>query len=109
MLKRRKHYRNKALMRSLVSSLARADSLTTTFARAKALQCVIEPLVTFGKNLDRTQASRQLARKITDKETIRLLCDLGAKYYQRPGGYTRVIKQQVRLSDGATTATISWV
>jgi large subunit ribosomal protein L17 len=83
--------------------------LTTTLARAKALKPVVEKLVTLGKKggLDRIRkAGSYLFRKDATKK---LFDELGPRYADRPGGYTRILKLGTRVSDGAQMAQIEFV
>ncbi len=82
-----------ALMRSLVRSLILKGKITTTIAKARELRPYIEKLITLaGKD---TLASHKLiiSRLGNDKESAsKLTKELGPKYKDRQGGYTRIIK-----------------
>ncbi len=98
-----------ALMRSLVESLILHGSLKTTLAKAKALRTVIEPLITRAKK--DTVANRRLAIKTlyTEKVLKKLFVELGPRYLNRHGGYTRIIKLSRRPHDAAEVARIELV
>lgn len=81
----------------------------TTPARAKATQRLVERLVTWARRGD--QAARRLAFSVLqDKEaTHKLFEEIGPKYKDRPGGYTRIFKLGPRRGDGAEEARLTWV
>lgn len=83
--------------------------IDTTSARAKATQRLVERLVTWAK--EDTQARRRMAFAVLrDKEaTEKLFAEIGPKYKDRDGGYTRVLKLGPRLGDAAEVARLSWV
>ncbi|MEK7514613.1 MAG: 50S ribosomal protein L17 [Patescibacteria group bacterium] len=114
----RHHSRNKkfgresAQRKALISSLARSfvlhEKIKTTEAKAKALRPYVERLVTHGKK--GTIASRRLiAGKIGGEASKRMVDTIAPKYKSRAGGYTRITKLPVRLSDGALMALIEFV
>jgi large subunit ribosomal protein L17 len=83
--------------------------IDTTPARARATQRLVERLVTWAK--EDTQANRRMAFAVLrDKEaTEKLFSEIGPKYKDREGGYTRVLKLGPRLGDGAEMARLTWV
>lgn len=98
-----------ALMRSLAESLIVRGKIKTTEAKAKQLRRFIEPLVT--KARTGTLASRRylVSSLGTAARAEKLFKDIAPRYATRPGGYTRIIKMPVRLSDGARQALIEFV
>lgn len=105
----RKAAPRKALMRNLAQSLVMHGSIKTTTAKAKALRTVVEPLVTRarrGSMADRFRIARVLYTKPAVKK---MLDDIGPKYKDRNGGYTRITKLGKRASDGADMARIEFV
>ena len=98
-----------AMMRNLADSFILHGSIETTLAKAKALRSVVEPLVTKAKKND--LAARREAIKVlyTDKAVKKLMEDLGPKYKDRNGGYTRIIKLGHRVNDAAPMAKIEFV
>lgn len=107
-LSRTKNQRN-ALLRSLARSLVRDESIKTTEAKAKELRPFIEKLVT--KANTATLASRRLVTKRLDDETLgkKLIDEIAPGYKKRTGGYTRITKLPIRLSDSAKMAQIEFV
>jgi large subunit ribosomal protein L17 len=98
-----------ALIRSLATSLIRDTKITTTEAKAKALRPYVEKLVTQAKNANLSD-KRLLISKIHSEIASKTLIEtLAVKYLDRKGGYTRIIKLQPRLSDGAKMAVIEFV
>ncbi len=106
----RKKGQRKQLMRNLAESLIIEEGIKTTQAKAKELQKFIEPLITKSKDGDKN-AERYLFSKLGDKSEAveKLVNDLGQRFEERPGGYTRIIKLSARDSDGAERALIEFV
>lgn len=99
-----------SFVRNLANDLIRAGSIETTEARAKTIRPVAERLVTFAKK--QTLASRRIiqSRVHNDKITNKLMSDLGPKYAERKGGYTRItLLAQSRKRDGTRMARIEFV
>ncbi|NQZ23449.1 MAG: 50S ribosomal protein L17 [Colwellia sp.] len=99
----------KAMFRNMASSLVKHGIIKTTVAKAKELRMVIEPLITLAKT--DSVANRRLAfARTQDKEVVGILFnELGARYQERPGGYTRVLKCGFRTGDKAPMAYIELV
>ncbi|MBA6234257.1 MULTISPECIES: 50S ribosomal protein L17 [unclassified Colwellia] len=99
----------KAMFRNMASSLVKHGLIRTTVAKAKELRMVIEPLITLAKT--DSVANRRLAfARTQDKEVVGILFnELGARYQDRPGGYTRVLKCGFRTGDKAPMAYIELV
>jgi len=99
----------KAMFRNMASSLVKHGIIKTTVAKAKELRSVVEPLITLAK-VD-SVANRRLAfARTQDKEVVGILFnDLGERYQERPGGYTRILKCGFRTGDKAPMAYIELV
>lgn len=98
-----------AMMKNLAESLILHGKIKTTKAKAKALRTVVEPLITKAKK-NNLSARRQLIQALfTDKVVNKLLDELGPKYKDRNGGYTRIIKLGNRSNDAAEMAIIELV
>jgi len=99
----------KAMFRNMASSLVKHGVIKTTVAKAKELRMVVEPLITLAKT--DSVANRRLAfARTQDKEVVGILFnDLGARYQERPGGYTRILKCGFRTGDKAPMAYIELV
>jgi len=91
------------------TSLLEHERITTTLAKAKALRPYAEKLVTLSKK-ETLHARRQALTKIRSKAVVAKLFDtLSARYAQRPGGYTRIIKLGPRRGDMTEMAIIELV
>jgi large subunit ribosomal protein L17 len=98
-----------AMLRNLATSLFRHERLSTTEAKAKELRPYAERLITLAKRGD-LHARRLAARKIADKDVLfKLFDDIGPRFAERPGGYTRVLKVGHRQGDAADMALIELV
>jgi len=99
----------KAMFRNMACSLFEHEVIKTTLPKAKELKRVAEPLITLAKN--DSVANRRLAFSRTgSKETVgKLFSDLGPRYAERPGGYTRILKCGYRAGDAAPMAFIELV
>lgn len=105
----REKAQRKALVRNLATSLVMYEGMRTTKAKAKALQTVIEPLITKAKR--GTLADRRLVKKciFTEAAVDKMMKEIGPRYKDRAGGYTRIIKLGVRPSDAAEMVRIELV
>ena len=99
----------KALFRSLANALILNDRITTTLAKAKAIRPKVERLITLGKQ--DSQHRRRLAfSKLVRKDTVKRLFDeVGPRFKDRPGGYTRILKVGTRQGDAAEMAILELV
>ena len=99
----------KAMFRNMASSLVKHGVIKTTVAKAKELRMVVEPLITLAKT--DSVANRRLAfARTQDKEVVGILFnELGARYQERPGGYTRILKCGFRTGDKAPMAYVELV
>jgi large subunit ribosomal protein L17 len=99
----------KAMFRNMACSLFEHEVIKTTVPKAKELKKVAEPLITLAKN--DSVANRRLAFARTgSKETVgKLFSELGPRYQDRPGGYTRILKAGFRPGDAAPMAFVELV
>lgn len=109
----RKLSRNKNERRRLFQNLARSliihGSIKTTSAKAKAVQPLIERLVTHAKKATNSSI-RQLRKVLSDRVTAnKLMTSAKATFGDRNGGYTRIIRLGERSSDDASMALLSFV
>ena len=83
--------------------------IKTTVPKAKELRKVAEPLITLAKS--DSVANRRLAFSRTrSKEVVgKLFSELGPRYQERPGGYTRILKAGYRAGDAAPMAYVELV
>ncbi len=99
----------KAMFGNMVASLIAAESIVTTEAKAKAVRPVAEKLITKAKK-GGLHNHRQLVAYLRDEEMVhKLMTDVGPRYADRPGGYTRILKLGPRLGDNAPMARIELV
>ena len=99
----------KALYRNLVTSLLKHGKVVTTEAKAKEVRSQAEKMITLGKDSG-LHAYRQALSYITDKSvTEKIFAELGPRYKERPGGYTRIVKLEPRLGDGARMVQLELV
>ncbi|HEX9968731.1 MAG TPA: 50S ribosomal protein L17 [Acidimicrobiales bacterium] len=99
----------KAMMGNLVASLIAAEALVTTEAKAKALRPVVEKVVTKAKK-GGVHRHRNVVAFIRDKDMAhKLFEEIGPRYTDRPGGYTRILKLGPRHGDNAPMARIEFV
>jgi len=99
----------KALLRSLVTSFLDKERINTTLAKAKALRPVAEKIITLAKK-NSLHARRKVLRFVYKKNVVKKLFeDIGPRFTERPGGYTRIIKTGQRAGDGAQLAIIELV
>ena len=97
------------MLANLATSLFQHDRITTTEAKAKRLRPLAERLITFAKRGD-LHARRQVMTVIRDKDVVhKLFAEIGPKFAERPGGYTRIIKTNPRKGDNAPMAVIELV
>ena len=99
----------KAMFGNLVASLVAAEGIVTTEAKAKALRPIAEKVITKAKK-GGLHNHRQVVAFIRDKEMAhKLFEDVGPRYANRPGGYTRILKLGPRDGDNAPMARIELV
>jgi large subunit ribosomal protein L17 len=97
------------MLANLATSLFEHDRIATTEAKAKRLRPLAERLITFAKRGD-LHARRQVMTVIRDKDVVhKLFAEIGPKFAERPGGYTRIIKTNPRKGDNAPMAVIELV
>ncbi|GDY26624.1 MULTISPECIES: 50S ribosomal protein L17 [unclassified Agarivorans] len=95
-----------AMFRNMASSLVRHEVIKTTLPKAKELRRVVEPLITLAKN--DSVANRRLAfARTRDAEVVgKLFAEIGPRFKERAGGYTRILKCGFRAGDNAPMAFI---
>ena len=99
----------KATMRNMATSLFRHERIETTTAKAKELRPFAGRLITLGKRGD-LHARRLAGRLIADRQVLgKLFDDIGPRFAERPGGYTRILKLGNRRGDAAEMALIELV
>ena len=99
----------KAMMANLVASLIAAEGIITTEAKAKALRPIAEKVITKAKK-GGVHNQRQVVAFLRDKDMAhKLFEEIGPRYADRNGGYTRILKLGPRHGDNAPMARIELV
>ena len=111
-----------AMMKNMTISLVNAERIETTITRAKELRKFVEKMITLGKkynnfnlenNDERAKAihlRRQAFAFLRNEEAVaKVFKEIAPKYMDRNGGYTRIIKTDVRRGDSAELAIIELV
>lgn len=105
----------KAMVGNLVASLIAAEAIVTTEAKAKFLRPIVEKCVTKAKKAHENEEAavhlqRQVVALIRDKDMAnKLFTEIGPRYSDRAGGYTRILKLGPRHGDNAPMARIEFV
>lgn len=107
-LKRDKDQR-KMLLRNLVTAVVERDRIVTTITKAKAIQPLVENMVTLAKKDTLASRRRAAAFLMTPDSVKRLFDEVGSKFGQRAGGYTRIVRVGPRKGDGAEMAILEFV
>ena len=98
-----------ALFRNMSAALIKHEQITTTVAKAKELRPYVEKLVTLAKKGGLSNRRLAQARLMDDTQLTKLFDVIGPRYASRSGGYTRVVKAGIRISDAAPIAIIEFV
>ena len=99
----------KAMLRNMAVSLFRHERIETTDAKAKTLRSFAEKLITLAKRGD-LHSRRVAFRDVRDQDVLKKLFDeLGPRFQDRPGGYTRILKCGFRSGDHAPMALVQLV
>jgi len=99
----------KAMFANMATSLFEHERIRTTDAKAKEIRRVAEKLVTLAKKGD-VSARRLVARTVRNPEVLKkLFDDIGPRYAERAGGYTRIVKIGHRAGDNAPMSLIELV
>ncbi len=99
----------KAMMSNMATSLFSHEVIRTTLPKAKELRRYAEPLITLAKE-DSVARRRRAFSRLRDKASVgKLFSELGPRYKERPGGYTRILKCGFRSGDKAPMALVELV
>lgn len=99
----------KAMFRNMAASLVAHELIKTTVPKAKELRRVAEPLITLAKN-DSVSNRRLAFSRLRDRDAVtKLFNEIGPRYKERPGGYTRILKCGFRVGDSAPMAYVELV
>ena len=99
----------KALLRNLATSLVLYEKIKTTRAKAKAVQSMVERVITKGR-ANSLHTRRELLKVLFGESTVKkVLEDLSPRYKDRSGGYTRISRIGRRAGDAAEMVQIEFV
>lgn len=99
----------KALLRNLVTSFLEKERITTTLAKAKETRPLAEKMITLSRT-DTLSARRRILQFVYKKDVVKKLFeDVGPRFSERSGGYTRIVKIGPRGGDGAEMAILEMV
>ncbi len=97
------------LLRNLVTSVIIHERVVTSEAKARAARSMVEKIVTRGRT-DTVHARRTVARHVYGAEAVKkVFNELGPRYAQRPGGYTRLMKLGPRVGDAGEAVILEFV
>lgn len=97
------------MLGTLAAQLFQHERINTTEAKAKAVRPLAERLITFAKKGD-LAARREVLKVIPDRDVVhKLFSEIGPRYAERQGGYTRILKLGPRQGDAAPMARIELV
>ncbi|MBN2400529.1 MAG: 50S ribosomal protein L17 [Candidatus Aminicenantes bacterium] len=106
---RRDPAHRRALLRNLTASVVEKNRVTTTLAKAKAVQPIVEKMIGLGKSGTLADKRRAFAY-FFKRQTVQMLFDeVAPRFMDRQGGYTRIIRGDFRKGDGAETAILEFV
>ena len=98
-----------ALVNNLVSELFKRERITTTEAKAREVRGVAEKMITKGRR-GTLNDRRLVSAKLTDTTVVKKLFDeIGPRFANRDGGYTRLLKLMQRKGDSAAMALLEIV
>lgn len=99
----------RALLRNLVTSFLEKERIRTTLPKARAARPLAEKMITLAKR-NTLHARRQALSYLTKESAVkRLFEEVGPRFTERPGGYTRIVKLEPRAGDGASMAMLELV
>lgn len=103
---RRTTSHRRALLRNLITSFFERERLKTTLAKAKEARPLAEKMITRAK--ENTLHARRLALRFLSKESAvkKLFEEIGPRFKERQGGYTRIVKLGLRMGDGSKMAML---
>lgn len=98
-----------AMLRNMCCALIEHEAIQTTLPKAKELRRVVERIITTSR-VDTTANRRLVFAKIRDKALVnKLFNEIGPRYKERNGGYTRILKNGFRPGDNAPIAYMELV
>ena len=98
-----------ALFRNMAAALIKHEQITTTTAKAKELRPYVEKLITLAKKGGLSNRRLAHGRLLDDAQLVKLFDVIAPRYASRDGGYCRIIKNGIRMSDAAAISIIEFV
>jgi len=99
----------RALLRNLVTSFLEKERMRTTLVKARTARPIAEKMITLAKR-GTLHARRQALAYMTKESAVKKLFDeIGPRFSERPGGYTRIVKLAPRAGDGAPMAMLELI
>ena len=106
---RRNTAHRRALLRNLVTSFLERERIRTTLAKARQARPIAEKMITLAKR-NTLHTRRQALAYMTKESAVKKLFDeIGPRFAERPGGYTRIVKLDRRSGDGASMAMLELI
>jgi len=97
------------MLYNLVSQLIKHERVTTTEAKAREVKAIAEKIISKGRE-ENLHSRRKALAVLPDKDSVEKLFDeIGPRYADRPGGYTRMVKLMPRKGDAAPMALLELV
>ena len=98
-----------ALFRNMAAALIKHEQITTTTAKAKELRPYVEKLITLAKKGGLSNRRLAHGRLLDDAQLVKLFDVIAPRYAERDGGYCRIVKAGIRMSDAAAISIIEFV
>jgi large subunit ribosomal protein L17 len=99
----------RALYRNLVTALLKHEKIVTTEAKAKEIRPMAEKMITLGKKSGLSSYRRAMTFIMDKAVTEKIFAELGPRYKERAGGYTRITKLEPRAGDNAPMVQLELV
>ena len=98
-----------AMFRNMAAALIKHEQITTTTAKAKELRPYVEKLITLAKKGGLSNRRLAHSRLLDDAQLVKLFDVIAPRYAGRDGGYCRIIKAGIRMSDASPISIIEFV
>ena len=98
-----------AMFRNMAAALIKHEQIKTTLPKAKELRPYVEKLISLAKKGGLSNRRLAHARMLDDAQLIKLFDTIATRYADREGGYTRIIKANIRASDAVQMGIIELV
>ena len=98
-----------AMLANMAMALVKHEQITTTLPKAKELRPYVEKLVTLAKKGGLSNRRLAQSRLMDDTQLIKLFDVIAPRYADRNGGYIRIVKAGIRMSDASPISIIEFV